>query len=58
MKNQLKELGRGIQIVYTDSKVYNMTKSNWLQGGIMNIIAKKAKGLYNKQEIVINDLGR
>ena len=30
MKNRLKELGRGVDIVFADSKAYKVTKLDWL----------------------------
>ena len=55
---KLYELGRNTQAIYADSKSYNTTNCNWLQGGIMNVIIGRVKSILDKESIIIDRLGK
>ena len=48
MNYHLQKFGRNTTAIYADSKSYNTTNSNWLQGGLMHIITEGVCSFYNK----------
>ena len=52
------KLNKRVKLIFTDIKVYKITKNNWLQEGIMNIFREKLIVLLNKEEIHIDKLRR
>jgi len=55
---KLQELGRNTEAIYIDSKLYNTTTSDWLQGGIMNVITGGIKSFWDKESTFIDNLGK
>ena len=41
MASRLNKLGRGRQVIFANSKAHQITESDQLQGGLMNIIIEK-----------------
>ena len=58
MKYKLKELHKNIDIVFTDSKDYSITKDEWLPGGTITSYWERISSLVNKQQIKIDKLGK
>ena len=58
MKNKFKELRRSLKIIGVDSKVYNTIALDWLQEGMVNMIAGKVAILVQKEKTRVNDLRR
>ena len=58
MSSKMKTLGWETRCYYADSKAHKTTNSEWLQGGLMNIITGKISSLIQHQEVKIDDLGR
>ena len=48
MKQKFKQLDKRVKFVFTDSKVHEMAKNDWLQGGIMNLFREKVVALLKK----------
>jgi len=58
IKNKFKKLGRSLEIIVTKSKAYKITKSNWLQGKILNVLCRKVPTLLQRDKVKINNLSR
>jgi len=55
---KLQELGRNTEAIYVDSKSHNATTSDWLQGGIINVITGGTKSFWDKESTHIDNLGK
>ena len=58
MSYHLKEFGRNTMAIFRDSKSYNTTNSNWLQGRLMNVLTGRIVSCYNKQSVYVDELGK
>ena len=54
MIKAMKELSRNIELVFTDSTDQNATKSEWLLGGILNVLSKVIIERYEKKGLINN----
>jgi hypothetical protein len=55
---QLKEFRRNTMAIFRDSKSYNTINSNWLQGGLMNVLTGRIVSCYDKQSVYVDELGK
>ena len=58
MSYHLKEFRRNTIAFFGDSKSYNTTNSNWLQGRLMNILTGRIVSCYDKQSVHVDELGK
>ena len=58
IKTKLKKIGRGMEIIYADSKAYKTTEGDWLQGGVMNIFKGHIADLIQKEKVKKDEKGR
>lgn len=58
IKAKFYRLGRELEIIFADSKAHYTTKSDWLQGGMLNLIRGKIPSLLKKEDIKKDDIGR
>ena len=58
MKNKFKELIRSLELIIAGSKMHNTIDLDWLQGGILNMICRKASILLKKDKVKIDSLER
>ena len=58
MDRKLLEIGRNTETIYADSKSYNTTNSDWLQGGLINMIIGGIKMFLDKESIKVDKLGK
>ena len=58
IKSKFKDLGRSLELIVAESKTYNITESNWLQGRLLNVSCRKIPTLLQKNNMKINNLGR
>ena len=58
IKNKFKKLERSLEIIAAESKAHKITKSNWLQGKILNVLCRKVPTLLQRDKVKINNLSR
>ena len=58
IKSKLKNLGRELQLSFTDSTNHTTTTIDWLQGGIMNGIREIIANLHNLISFYKDKLGK
>ena len=51
MKQKFASLRRNVEFIFADSKVHNIIKRDWLQGGILNIIGGNITLLLKKENL-------
>ena len=54
----MRELGRNTSIIFANSKAYMITNSDWLLGGMMEVINGKISSLIAKEIIKIDLIGK
>ena len=58
MKYKLKWLRRLLELIIANSKLWNITKSDYLQGELMNIIWRNIISMINIIKTIIGRLGK
>ena len=56
MSSKMKELRRETRYYCADSKVHEVTNSDWLQRGMMSVITAKISSLIQHQQVKIGSL--
>ena len=54
----MKSLRREKRCYYVDSKAHKTTDSEWLQGGLMNVITGKMSSLIQHHQLKLDKIGR
>ena len=58
MSSKVKELRRETSYYYADSKPNEIIDSDWLEGGMMNVITGKISSLSQHQQVKFDKVGR
>ena len=53
----MKKMDRGVQLLTADSKQWEVTKNNYLPGGLLNVIGSKCASVINAKKITIGRMG-
>ena len=58
MNNHLKKLNHNVELIFADSKDYQVTKNEWLPGGILIAIWGEVISAMNKELIIIDKISK
>ena len=58
INNHLKKLNHNVELIFADSKDYQVTKNEWLPGGTLIVIQGEVIGAMNKESIIIDKIGK
>ena len=58
MEWKIRELGRNTSTIFTNSKAHIIINSNWLPGGMIEVISRKISSLVIKEKIKIDSIGK
>ena len=58
MNNHLKKLNCNLELIFADSKDYQVTKNEWLPRGMLIAIWGEVIGAMNKESIIIDKIGK